>query len=153
MTRAKSHGFSLVEVLVSVLIITSVGVGMSALNSLVVRLGSEAQLKTLADGLNQESLAVASEIKQEQGGNFASYLSGLGCPASGSCLVYVDCPVQPIDANCSLASQPASVQLEPAKLKMIRKLTIIIQENPTSYLATAATSWGRTTFYRAAQGL
>jgi Tfp pilus assembly protein PilV len=131
-------GFSLIEVLFSVLFLVMVGLAMSAVNAAAIRLVSAAELKVAAYGLSDEAVGyIALQKKTLSAANFTTLVTNAGCLASG-CYVY--CPTD-ITQACSLSSTIKTVKLGQNSLQFSRRMTMAtISAN--QYLVTMTTSWG-----------
>lgn len=141
-------GFSLIEVLFAVTFLVLVGVAMASLNNAAARLTETTELKQIALGLNEQSLAFVALEKRTKGGTFASAYSGCITPNQLPQLTcYVVCQTGK-NPDCQLKLQPekATVPVGTSKLQFASSLVIReAHEAPGRYLVNATTSWGKGT--------
>lgn len=135
-------GFSLIEVLFAVAFLILVGVAMASLNNAAARLTETTELKQMALGLNEQSIAFVALEKRTKGTGFAITYSNSCISLDGSKTCYVVCPVG-TNPTCTLALQntPATLQIGTSKLQFTPK--VVIRPTGTSYLVNATTSWGK----------
>jgi len=134
-------GFSLIEVLFAITFLVLVGVAMLSLNNATVRITETTELKQIALGLNEQSLAFVALEKRTKGAEFANTY---GSPPGIDCIgtnktCYVVCPIA-TGGTCLLQKTRATVQLGTSKLQFEPK--VIIRQAGKSYLVNATVSWG-----------
>ena len=137
------RSFSLIEVLLAITILILVGVAMASLNNAAARLTEVTELKQMALGLNEQSLAFVALKKRTMGadpitGFAATYPN---CVASQTC--YVVCPTGSSGPSCPLQLQVAKATLQVGTSKLQFVPLVIIRQTGTSYLVNATVSWGK----------
>lgn len=138
------RAFSLIEVLFAIVFLILVGVAMAALNNAAARLTETTELKQIALGLNEQSLAFIALTKRTMGANFATTQPYQGCLGGVSC--YVICPPTDTSQPCVLKPTNAkeAVKIGTSKLQFTPAVIIRVAEGSTNrYLVNATTSWGK----------
>ncbi len=131
MSHHPKPGFSLLEVLFSISFLVLVGFALIALNVASLRLVTDAELKTVAYGLNDETVAYLSLLKKQGGSSFpVGQTFYLDCPAS----VSVPCKV--------LSPTPVAVQVGRSRLQFIRKIMFESAGTTGAILARTSVEWG-----------
>jgi len=137
-------GFSLIEVLFAIVFLILVGVAMASLNNAAARLTETTELKQIALGLNEQSLAFVALMKRTMGANFATAQPYQGCIGGASC--YVICPPTDTSQDCVLKPTNAkeAVKIGTSKLQFTPAVMIRLADGSTNrYLVNATTSWGK----------
>lgn len=142
----KRGAFSIIEVLFAVSFLIMVGMAMISLNAAALKLISSTEIKTVANGLNEESIAVVALLKKTDP-NFATTIgpNNLNCTATGGC--FVDCSPTKLDQVCTLTKTSSPVQLGSSRLQFVRNVVITVPTGGTKsganqYSVTAKVSWG-----------
>ncbi|MDO8649994.1 MAG: hypothetical protein Q7K33_01660 [Candidatus Berkelbacteria bacterium] len=144
--RSKS-AFSLIEVLFAIAFLVLVGVAMASLNNAAARLTETTELKQMALGLNEQSIAFVALMRRTMGANFATTQPYQGCIGEASC--YVICPPTDINQDCVLKSTNAKEAVKIGTSKLQFTPSVIIREafgtgvTNKRYLVNATTSWGK----------
>ncbi len=132
--------FSLIEVLFAIAFLIMVGVAMASLNNAAARLTETTELKQMALGLNEQSIAFVALEKRTKGAAFATAYPN--CVAGQTC--HVICPTG-TSPTCTLQLQfqptKKTLQIGTSKLQFEPKVTV--RPTGTSYLVNATTSWGK----------
>lgn len=137
-------GFSLIEVLFAVAFLILVGVAMASLNNAAARLTETTELKQMALGINEQSLAFVSLAKRTMGSAFATTSPYKECiSADGSTTCYVICPTGTTNPTCALVLQATKATLQIGTSKLQFEPKVVIRPTGTSYLVNATTSWGK----------
>ncbi|MCR4277961.1 MAG: hypothetical protein NUV80_07070 [Candidatus Berkelbacteria bacterium] len=147
----KKQGFSLIEVIFAIAFLVLVGVAMATLNNAAARLTETTELKQIALGLNEQSLAFVALEKRTKGANFATAYGpspGIDCIGTDK-TCYVVCPPNETNPTCGLIIQKtkSSLQVGTSKLQFVPSI-VIREAYGTSgtnkrYLVNATTSWGK----------
>lgn len=132
------RGFSIIEVLFAVAFLIMVGLAMISLNAAALRLINGAELQTVANGLNEESIAVVALVKKTDPSGFEAYLNSLNCATE----CYVDCPADNLSQTCRLSSERKAVQLGRNKLQFTRTVVVKRVGATDSYNVQATVRWG-----------
>lgn len=130
--------FSLIEVLFAIVFLILVGVAMAALNNAAARLTETTELKQMALGLNEQSIAFVALEKRTKGSAFAAAYPN--CVAGQTC--YVVCPTG-TSPTCTLQLQNTKATLQIGTSKLQFEPRVIIRPTGTSYLVNATTAWGK----------
>ncbi len=136
-------GFSLIEVLFAVAFLILVGVAMASLNNAAARLTETTELKQMALGLNEQSIAFVALAKRTMGANFAvtsPYKECISDDGKTSC--YVVCPTGQ-NPTCTLQLQTTRATLQIGTSKLQFEPRVVIRPTGTSYLVNATTAWGK----------
>jgi Tfp pilus assembly protein PilX len=133
----RKKGFSLIEVLFAIVFLILVGVAMAALNNAAARLTETTELKQMALGLNEQSIAFVALEKRTKGAAFAAAYPN--CVAGQTC--YVVCPTG-VSPNCTLQLQNTKATLQIGTSKLQFEPRVVIRPTGTSYLVNATTAWG-----------
>lgn len=131
-------GFSIIEVLFAVAFLIMVGLAMISLNAAALRLINSAELQTVANSLNEESIAVVALTKKSNPSGFANLINSLNCGAN----CYIDCPADNLSQPCSLSAESKPVQLGRSKLQFIRTVKIKQVGNNGGHSIQATVRWG-----------
>ena len=141
-------GFSLIEVLFAVAFLILVGVAMASLNNAAARLTETTELKQVALGLNEQSLAFVALMKRTLGDDpdtgFAATSPYKQCIGGASC--YVICPPTDTSQDCVLkpTNSKEAVKIGTSKLQFTPAVVIRVADGSTNrYLVNATTSWGK----------
>lgn len=129
--RARA-GFSLLEVLFSISFLVLVGFAVIALNVASLRLVTDAELKTVAYGLNDETIAYLTLLKKQ--GAISDHVGKT---------TYLNCPSS-VSQQCNEpSSTPVAVQVGRSRLQFIRKIILESSGGDSgSILARTSVEWG-----------
>lgn len=143
---SRTPGFSLIEVLFAITFLILVGVAMVSLNNAAARLTATTELKQIALGLNEQSLAFVALKKRTLGNDpltgFAKTYAT--CVAGQTC--YVVCPPNSGNSStCPLQIQTTKATLNVGTAKAPFTPTVVIRPTGAGgrYLVNATTSWGK----------
>jgi type II secretory pathway pseudopilin PulG len=138
----RQPGFSLIEVAFAIAALVAVGVAMSVLSTNALRLVDKTELEVTAQSLNEEALTVVANLRQADP-QFLTTITTTGCTTTGC---WLDCPVNPLNQPCTLASSQKSVVLGVDKLQFTRQVKITqIVGPPVAFVINVTTKWGQGT--------
>ena len=120
-----------------------VGVAMALLNNAAARLTEAGELKQVALGLNEQSIAFVALEKRTKGADFATVYGSAGINCIGTDRTcYVVCPTG-TSPNCALQLQTGKSTARIGTSKLQFTPSVVIRLTGSSYLVNATTSWGK----------